>query len=116
MVQQALRNNSWVKHIYRLETGTEIREISLLEHSPEMDKIIWRWTSDEEYTTNSAYSYRSGDTAIHHLNLESKGGTKVQILCMSVVTSEDTNSKQLGKKRLSMQIMQQCTRNSYTSL
>lgn len=41
--------------ILALETGTEIREISLLEHNPEMDKIIWRWTSDEEYTTNSAY-------------------------------------------------------------
>ena len=46
-----------------LHSGTEFREyaslweqISLLDRNPDMeDEIIWRWTSDGEYTTKSAY-------------------------------------------------------------
>ena len=62
-VQQALHNNFWINQVLPLHSGTEFREyaslweqISLLDRNPDMeDEIIWRWTSDGEYTTKSAY-------------------------------------------------------------
>jgi len=62
-VQQALNNNYWIHQVCPLHTSAEFREytslweqISLIDRNPDMnDEIIWRWTSDGNYTTKSAY-------------------------------------------------------------
>ena len=62
-VQQALNNNFWIDQVCPLHTGAEFREyanlweqISLLERDLDIDdEIIWRWTSDENYTTKALF-------------------------------------------------------------
>ena len=58
-----MNNNFWIDQVCPLHTGAEFREyanlweqISLLERNLDIDdEIIWRWTSDGNYTTKSAY-------------------------------------------------------------
>jgi hypothetical protein len=62
-VLKALSNNVWVAHISPLGNGSEIQEYvalweminSIVRDEEADDQIIWRWTSDGEYTTSSAY-------------------------------------------------------------
>jgi len=64
VVQKALQDNSWRSHITPLLTPQEINEyVSLFEAVGHIqlvdnreDSIYWRWTSDGEYTTKSAYN------------------------------------------------------------
>jgi hypothetical protein len=63
-VRQAVTNNKWIDHIYPpTSSQEEIRQfIRLWEvvrgtafNDIEEDSITWRWTTDGEYTTRSAY-------------------------------------------------------------
>jgi hypothetical protein len=62
-VQKALQDNRWMSHITPIETTIEIQEYVMLWEAVQQiqldtsseDTIIWRWTSDGEYTTKSAY-------------------------------------------------------------
>lgn len=62
-VKAALQNNKWIDHILPIFSPDEIREyVSLWEKVQHVqldenreDDIVWRWTPDGEYTTQSAY-------------------------------------------------------------
>jgi hypothetical protein len=62
-VRKALQDDYWINQIYPLSLGEEIREyvalweaIRLQSCNPEVeDEIRWRWTSDGQYSTMSAY-------------------------------------------------------------
>jgi hypothetical protein len=62
-VRKALQDDYWINQIYPLSLGEEIREyvalweaIRLQSCNPEVeDEIRWRWTSDGQYSTRSAY-------------------------------------------------------------
>ena len=66
-VLKALQNNNWVSHVCPLLTSEEIheyvtlwQEIRLLPRDEGADdEIIWRWTTNGEYTTSSAYRIQS---------------------------------------------------------
>jgi hypothetical protein len=55
--------NTWISHVCPLQTSDEIHkyvilweEIRLLSRDEGAEnEITWRWTTDEEYTTSSAY-------------------------------------------------------------
>jgi hypothetical protein len=60
---KATENDRWISHITPILTVAELNEFILLwegitsvardENSE--DEIIWKWTPDEKYTTQSAY-------------------------------------------------------------
>jgi len=63
MVQKALQDNKWIEHINPVFSPTELHEYVLLWNAVQQvqldesreDSIVWRWTTDGEYTTKSAY-------------------------------------------------------------
>ena len=62
-VLKALQNNNWVSHVCPLLTSEKIHEFVTLWQEIRLlprdegadDEIIWRWTTNGEYTTSSAY-------------------------------------------------------------
>jgi len=62
-VQKALQDNKWMTHISLVLTPIELQEYILLWKVAQQiqlndsreDTIVWRWTTDGEYTTKSAY-------------------------------------------------------------
>jgi hypothetical protein len=62
-VFKALHNNTWITHIYPLQSSVEVHEyvnlwerIHSIDRNEEMDdQITWCWTTNGEYSTKSAY-------------------------------------------------------------
>ena len=83
IVFKALQNNTWVSHVCPLLTREEIyefvtlwQEIRLLPRDEGADdEIIWRWTTNGEYPTSSAYRIQfmgRFKKNVNHPNLEGK--------------------------------------------
>lgn len=94
-VQKALQDNTWVSHILPFQSNVEVQEyvllyeeISMTERNEAMeDQIIWRWTTDGEYTASSAYRIqftgrfkKMSITPIWRARAEQKGKTFAWIL------------------------------------
>jgi hypothetical protein len=62
-VLKALHNNTWITHISPLQSSVEVHEyvnlwegIHSIDRNEEIDdQITWRWTTNGEYSTKSAY-------------------------------------------------------------
>ena len=63
MVQKAIQDNKWISHITPILSTAEIQEYVRMWEAVQQvqldasreDNIIWRWTTDGEYTSKSAY-------------------------------------------------------------
>jgi hypothetical protein len=62
-VNRGLKDNRWISNIWPIQEGTEIQELMTLREAindvvrdvANEDQILWRWTTNGEYSTCSAY-------------------------------------------------------------
>lgn len=109
-VKQGLNNHQWLAYLEDITTHEEllqlvelwdkVKHIQLTQDEP--DKIMWRWTTNGQYTANSAYKVQFHGTTMKH-NMSAIWKAKIQPKCKVFAAppaKQDPNNKQPSQKRM----------------
>ena len=113
-VSKALRNNYWIQLCAPFTWEEEVREFVSLWHSISStqglidfeDTISWRWKTDEEYSSSSAYKIHV-TTNFCKIKInpiwKAKNRTKMTFLCLDIVAQQHFNYMQSTKTGMALQ-------------